>query len=106
MYRHLMDDFLIQYCQKLKAKDFIVKTEDLARNKKGKRVYLNDSLTRDLMKQLDKFFESMVEIPRIRVGKKQTVETLINEEALLLAKFLRRERKDWKPRIMPNLITR
>lgn len=29
------------------------------------------------------------------MGKKQTVETLINEEALLLAKFLRKERKEW-----------
>ena len=40
-----------------------------------------------------------VEIPRIKVGKKQTIETLINEEALLLAKFLRNERKEWVPRI-------
>jgi len=31
--------------------------------------------------------------------KRQTLETLINEEALLLAKFLREERKDWNPRI-------
>ena len=91
LYRHLMDDFLIQYCQPLKAKDFIVKTEDLSRSKKGKRVYLNDAQTRDLMKQLNKFFGFHVEIPRIRVGKKQTIETLINEEALLLAKYLRNE---------------
>jgi hypothetical protein len=41
------------------------------------------------MKQLDKFFESLVDVPRIRVGVKQTIETLINEEALLLAKFIR-----------------
>jgi len=34
------------------------------------------------------------------VGKRQTVETLINEEALLLAKFLRDERKTWIPRIV------
>jgi CRISPR/Cas system-associated endonuclease Cas1 len=94
-----MDEFLIQYCQPLRAKDFIVKTEDLSRNKKGKRVYLNEVQTRDLMKQLDKFFESHVTIPRIKVGQKQTVETLINEEALLFAKFLRNEQKIWSPRI-------
>jgi len=40
-----------------------------------------------------------VEVPRIRVGKKQTIETLINEEAFLLAKFLRDERENWTPRI-------
>ena len=50
LYRHLIDDFLIQYCQTFRAKDFIVKTEDLTRKKKGKRVYLNDQQTRDLMK--------------------------------------------------------
>ena len=41
----------------------------------------------------------MVEVPRIRIGNRQTVETLINEEALLLAKFLRNERKAWIPRL-------
>ena len=39
------------------------------------------------MKQLNAFFEATVEVPRIRIGKKQTIETLISEEALLLAKF-------------------
>jgi hypothetical protein len=94
-----MDDFLVQYCQKLRIKDIIVKTEDLTRNKKGKRVYLNDSQTLDLMRRLDKFFESIVEVPRIKVGKTQTIETLINEETLLLAKFLRSEQNIWTPRI-------
>lgn len=40
-----------------------------------------------------------VAVPRIRIGKRQTIETLINEEALLLAKFLRDERNTWIPRI-------
>jgi hypothetical protein len=31
-------------------------------------------------------------------GKKQEFETLINEEALLFAKYLRNEIKEWKPR--------
>jgi len=33
-------------------------------------------------------------------GEKQEIETLINEEALLFAKFLRNERQTWKPRIL------
>jgi len=94
------DDFLIQYCQNLKSKDFIMKTEDMTRNKKGKRVYLNDVQTRDLMKQLNEFFESFIEVPRIKVGKRQTIGSFINEEALLLAKFLRDERTIWIPRIV------
>jgi hypothetical protein len=36
---------------------------------------------------------------RMRVGKKQTLETLINEEAFLFAKYLRNEKKEWIPRI-------
>jgi len=40
----------------------------------------------------------MVQVPRIRIGRRQTVETLIDEEALLLAKFLRKEQKAWLPR--------
>jgi len=99
LYRHFMDDFLIQYCQQITSKDFIIKTEDMTRHKKGKRVYLNDVQTRDLMKQLDTLFEALVEVPRMRVGKRQTFDTLINEEALLLAKFLRNERTTWSPRI-------
>lgn len=33
LYIHLIDDFLIQYCQNLKSKDFIIKTEDLTRRR-------------------------------------------------------------------------
>jgi len=40
-----------------------------------------------------------VEIPRIKYGRRQTLGTLINEEALLLAKYLRDEIDAWKPRI-------
>jgi hypothetical protein len=32
-------------------------------------------------------------------GEKQELETLINEEALLFAKYLRNERETWIPRI-------
>jgi len=44
--------------------------------------------------------EGEVDIPRIRYGKKQTLDTLISEEALLLAKYLRHERKEWIPRLV------
>ncbi|MEM3737713.1 MAG: CRISPR-associated endonuclease Cas1 [Candidatus Bathyarchaeia archaeon] len=99
LYRCLIDDFLIRYCRNLKLKDFMVKTEDLTRNKRGKRVYLNDSQTHDLMEKLNGFFESKIELSRIKFGESQTVETLINEEALLLAKYLRGERETWMPRL-------
>jgi hypothetical protein len=70
-----------------------------ARKRMGKREYLNDKTTRKMLKELNSYFDSMVKIPRIKVGNKQRIETLINEEALLLAKFLRDEREKWIPRI-------
>lgn len=39
-----------------------------------------------------KYFETKINVPRIRHGKHQTLETLINEEAYLLAKFLGNEK--------------
>jgi len=44
------------------------------------------------------YFESMVEIPRTKVGERQTIETLTNEEALLFAKYLRNEKDTWQSR--------
>jgi hypothetical protein len=52
-----------------------------------------------MLKMLDNYFYSMVEIPRIKVGRRQSIETLIHEETMLLAKFLRDERETWIPRI-------
>ena len=86
--------------QKIVKKDFITKNEISTRNKRGKREYLNDIKTKDFMDQLNHFFESFVEIPRIKVGQRQTIETLINEEALLLAMYLRKEKQTWNPRIL------
>jgi hypothetical protein len=45
------------------------------------------------------YMERKVDIPRMRVGNVQTLETLISEECLLLAKYLRNEKKEWIPRI-------
>jgi len=56
--------------------------------------------TKEFTQKLNKYFETRADILQIRHGKKQTVETLISEEAFLLAKYLRSERKDWKPRIV------
>jgi hypothetical protein len=46
----------------------------------------------------------MVEVERIKVGKRQTIDTLISEKAYLLAKYLREERNTWIPRVI-NLRT-
>jgi len=51
--------------------------------RKGRREYLDDSKTGDLMNSLFAYFEVMVDVPRVKCGSRQTIETLINEEAFL-----------------------
>ena len=98
IYRYLVDDFLISYCIKLYAKDFKLK-DDSAGRKKGKRVFLNEKKNKEFLQKLEEYFQSYVSIPRVRVGKRQKLENLINEEAFQLARFLRCEKKVWVPRI-------
>jgi len=100
LFRHLMDDFVIQFCQSLGKSDFMVKSESLSRSRKGKREYLNDAETRRMMKELDGCFEYKVEIPFMRHGKGRKIATLVIEEALLLAQFLRDKKKVWIPKIV------
>jgi CRISPR-associated protein Cas1 len=99
LYRYLVEDFLIRNSANLRQKDFIMKHEDYSKNKVGQREYLNNQKTSDLTKKLYDYFESTVEVDRIRHGKRQTIDTLVNEEALLLAQYLRNEKTSWIPRI-------
>jgi CRISPR-associated protein Cas1 len=99
LYRYLVDDFVIQQCRTLRKEDFIMKSENLSTNRKGKREYLNDSQTNSLARSLTQYFQHKVEVPRIRMGKTQEIETLMNEEALLFAQYLRNEKDEWIPRI-------
>jgi len=99
LYRYLIDDFLIQYCKRISKRDFVTKSEVASRRKRGKREYLSDSETKTLLDELNRFFEVKVEVKRIRNGEHQTLETLINEEALLFAKYLRVEIQSWAPRV-------
>ncbi len=98
LYRYLIDDFVVQHCPELGKRDFVFKTEAMTSQKKGKREFLNDSNTNVFTAKLNDWFEKFVEVPRIKIGERQTIETLINEEALLLAKYLRAEDENWKPR--------
>jgi hypothetical protein len=66
----------------------------------GKRIHLCEYETKSLAEDLNKLFDRRVRISRMRYGSSQTLDTLISEEAYLLAKFLRNEKKDWIPRIV------
>jgi CRISPR/Cas system-associated endonuclease Cas1 len=99
-YRYLIDYFIIQYCRKLSRKNFTVKSESFSTKRKGKREYLNDSQTQDFVEALNQYFQSKIDIPRVRMGKTQEIETLVNEEAWLFASYLRNEESIWRPRIV------
>lgn len=99
LYRSYVEDFLIRYSHKLKKKDFDKHYLKGHYEKKTPRIFLNHSNTNDLIENLNKYFEIKVNIPRIRRGNTQKLETLISEEASLLAKYLRNEISEWTPRI-------
>jgi CRISPR/Cas system-associated endonuclease Cas1 len=99
LYRYLIDDFLLS--RRFRKKDFVVVTDFVMHLKMGKRIHLCSYETNDLAEGLNSLFNTEVQIPRIKHGYKQTLDTLISEEALLLAKFLRNERREWTPRL-PN----
>ena len=99
-FRYLMDDFVLTNARKYTGKDFELKTETFSKGRKGKREYLEHKEQNLFFEKLNAYFKSRVKVPRIRVGKNQEIETLITEEAQLLAKYLRNERKEWTPRIV------
>jgi len=72
--------------------------QEWGRGPRGSRQYLNGSQTRDLVRGLDQYFQSKVKIPKIRIRDRQETETLISEETMLFARYLRNERQSWNPR--------
>jgi hypothetical protein len=65
----------------------------------GKKIHLKEFETNELAEDLNTLFDRMVNVERIKVGNRQTIDTLISEEALLFAKYLRNEKRGWIPRI-------
>jgi CRISPR/Cas system-associated endonuclease Cas1 len=98
LYRYLIDDFLIG--RRFHKRDFVFVTDFMMHLRMGKRIHLCEFETDNLAEGLNLLFDCVIDVPRMRHGNKQTIDTLINEEAYLFAKFLRRERETWVPRIM------
>jgi CRISPR-associated protein Cas1 len=98
LYRYVVDDSIIQFSAKLRKTAF--RKVYFGSKPKIPRLFLKSEKNREFERFLHGCFNVKVEIPRIRHGKRQTVETLINEETLLLAMFLRNEVREWNPRIV------
>ena len=98
-YRYLIDDLLIERCQKYRKKDFVAVTDFMMNLRMGKKIHLCEYETNDLAEALNNLFNRVVAIPRIRHGFKQTLDTLISEESLLLSRYFRNEKNHWVPRL-------
>jgi hypothetical protein len=81
-------------------KNFVLVTDFMMHLKMGKKIHLCEFEADSLAEGLNKLFDRIVDVERIKHGKRQTIDTLISEEALLFAKYLRGEKKDWLPRIV------
>ncbi len=68
LYRYLIDDFILDFFQGLRAKDFVVKSEATNRKKRGNREYLCNRLTRIFLNGLEGLFDSRVIFHELRLG--------------------------------------
>ena len=57
---------LFARAQGLKPSDFTTKDVQASKNRKGKREYLNDQKTNEMMRELNDYFDTKIEIPLIR----------------------------------------
>ena len=87
--------YLIERCHTLRKKDSVLFTDFMTRLKMGKRIHLCEFEADGFAEGLNGFFERVVDVTRIKRGNRQTIDTLISEEALLLAKYLRNEKNEW-----------
>ena len=74
--------------------------DDIHAGRKGKRAFLNKERNKEFLDRLEYYFQTRVNVPRVKIGNKQELETVINEEAMLLASYIRGKRI-WEPRVVP-----
>jgi CRISP-associated protein Cas1 len=101
-YRYIIDDYLIERCKKYRKKDFVFITDFMMNLRMGKKIHLCEYETDTLAEGLNELFNRKVEIKRVKHGFKQTIDTLICEEAILLSMYLNDKKSNWIPRL-PNI---
>lgn len=99
IYRSLIDDLVIKESMRLRKKDLVLKDEVVSSVRQGKREYLAKEKNSEFIRKVNDLFRNRINVPRIRHGEKQEIETLISEEALLFAMYLRGEKPTWVPRV-------
>lgn len=98
-YRYLIDEILIERRLKLHKKDFVtIRDTSIRLNLYRKRVVYREYEQNGLANEIFSFFDKTLEVKRLNVGFRSTINTLIADEARIFAKFCRGEIKEWKPR--------
>jgi CRISPR-associated protein Cas1 len=88
IFRGMIDEFLINYSQKLSEYDF----ED-----KNGRMFLKRKEIYKLIKAINGIFDKRIERQRIKkYGKYSTIRTAIREEAIKLGQYLRGEKESYE----------
>ncbi len=76
--------------QKFHKNDFALVTDFMMKLRIGKKIHLCEYEANELSEALNLFFNRMIEVSRIKVGKRQTVEDAVQRRSLLLlGKFLK-----------------
>lgn len=86
LYRYLVDDFLLERSLKFHENDFMAKTDTRIKLRAyPKRLVLRENETNELVDNICSFFDTTVNVARIKVGYKSTINTVIDARVLSLA---------------------
>jgi CRISPR-associated protein Cas1 len=95
-FRYNVDEFLITYILKIDPKDSF--------EMEGKKPYLTSMEMKNYILELSKTFDNTLEHQRIKkFGKRAKLRTLIKEEPIRLAQYLRDEKTEYIPFRLNNL---
>lgn len=88
VFRALIEDFLVTYHQKLEPESF---------EQKGKRMLLNPNEKLKLILEVNRIFKRKVPYKRRNYSKTTTIRTIIKEEPIKLAQYLRENKACYEP---------
>lgn len=89
IFRGLIDDFLIDYSQKLTEESF---------ERKGERVFLKQKESYKLIREINGLFDKRIKHQRIKnYGKYSKIRTAIREESIKIGQYLRGEKSSYCP---------
>lgn len=84
IFRGLIDEFLINYSQKLTDGSF---------ERKGERMFLKQKESYKMIKAINRLFDKRIQHQRVKkYGKQSKIRTAIREESIKMAQYLRGER--------------